>query len=138
MKILTLNVCGLSRRCKYPEFLEFIQTFDVLCLVETKTDDVDQIDLPEFEIHMKNRFTYRKVRSGGIVLAFKNYLSQDIDLINSESQYVLWFKISKNVLQLNHDVLCGIVYIPPESSKYCIGDPFNELEQEYLNFCGNF
>jgi exonuclease III len=50
------NVCGLKRRIQYPEFLELVNDYDILCFVETKTDDVDEIDLPGFIIKMKNRF----------------------------------------------------------------------------------
>ena len=34
--------------------------------------------------------------------------------------------------------MCGIVYIPPENSVYCIGDPFSEIENEFLNFSVNY
>ena len=48
INILTINVCGLKRRIQYPEFLELVNDYDILCFVETKTDDVDEIDLPGF------------------------------------------------------------------------------------------
>ena len=35
---------------KYPEFLELVNDYDILCFVETKTGDVDEIDLPGFII----------------------------------------------------------------------------------------
>ena len=39
--IATLNVCGLRRRSNFPEFLEFVKRFDLLCLNETKIDETD-------------------------------------------------------------------------------------------------
>ena len=50
INILTINVCGLKRRIHYPEFLELVNDYDILCFVETKTGDVDEIDLPGFII----------------------------------------------------------------------------------------
>jgi hypothetical protein len=41
---------GLKRRIHYPEFLELVNDYDILCFVETKTGDVDEIDLPGFII----------------------------------------------------------------------------------------
>ena len=35
-------------RVQYPEFLELVNDYDILCFVETKTDDVDEIDLHGF------------------------------------------------------------------------------------------
>jgi hypothetical protein len=32
-----------------------IRKYDIICLVETKTDDIDIVKLEGYEIHMKNR-----------------------------------------------------------------------------------
>jgi exonuclease III len=39
VKLLMINVCGLVKRIQYPEFMELIEGYDILCFVETKTDD---------------------------------------------------------------------------------------------------
>ena len=105
LKILTLNVCGLSRRVQYPEFLDLINNYDILCLVETKTDDVDEISIPNFEINMKNRFLFKRVKSGGIILAFKTYLVDKIKVVNTDSKYILWFTITGEIFRLNQDIV---------------------------------
>lgn len=46
VKLLMINVCGLVKRIQYPEFMELIEGYDILCFVETKTDDADEINLP--------------------------------------------------------------------------------------------
>ena len=117
---------------QYPDFQHFVSDYDILCFSETKTDDCDDINLDDFTICMKNRFKFRKVKSGGITLAYKNYLHEYISEIESKSKYIKWFKIDKHIFE--HDILFEIVYIPPESSVYCTGDPFAEIEQEYLRF----
>ena len=48
LSIGSLNVCGLKRRIHYPEFIEIIQKFDILCLSETKLTDTDVISCDGF------------------------------------------------------------------------------------------
>jgi hypothetical protein len=49
------------------------QTFlnDITCLVESKTDDTDEILLPGYIFKMKNRKTFACQKSGGIVLGYR-------------------------------------------------------------------
>jgi hypothetical protein len=61
-------------------------------------------------------------------------VSINVNIVESESKYILWFKCSKSLFHLPQDVLFGIVYAPPANSKYCIGDTFNEIENELLAF----
>ncbi|CAG2216217.1 unnamed protein product [Mytilus edulis] len=123
-----------QRRIQYPEFIELIQNYDILCFVETKTDDVDEINIPGYTVKMKNRCKFANVKSGGIILAYKSNLSEHIHPIETDSKYIFWFKIDKKMFHLCQDIIFGIVYIPPENSSYCIGDPFNEIEHELLMF----
>ena len=48
-----------------------IRKYDIICLVETKTDDIDIVKLEGYEIHMKNRKIVAKNRSGGIILGYR-------------------------------------------------------------------
>jgi exonuclease III len=45
-----LNCCGVKLRLQYPEFCELIKKNDLVCLQETKTDDIDKIDLEGYSI----------------------------------------------------------------------------------------
>lgn len=36
-----LNVCGLKQRLNYPEFVDFVNSFDVVCVSETHLDSFD-------------------------------------------------------------------------------------------------
>jgi hypothetical protein len=45
LNVLSLNCCGVKLRLQYPEFCELIKKNDIVCLQETKTDDIDKIDL---------------------------------------------------------------------------------------------
>ena len=48
LNVLYLNCCGIKSRLRNPEFCELINSFDIVCFVETKTDDIDVIDFPGF------------------------------------------------------------------------------------------
>ena len=39
INIGTLNVCGLASKCHIPEFLNFVESFDILGIQESKSDD---------------------------------------------------------------------------------------------------
>jgi len=52
---------------------------------------------------------------------------------------IYWFKVKKKqIFRLNQDILFGIVYVPPDNSSYCINDPINEIESEFLNLSSNY
>ena len=128
-----MNCCGLKLRLQYPEFCELLNQYDIVCLQETKTDDLDTIEFPGYVISMKNRKKYGK-KSGGIVLAYKESLSDSIEILKSDSDFVLWFKVSSK----STDIIFGIVYIPPEGSPYLLPDTFDQVENEIRAFSENF
>ena len=76
--------------------------------------------------------------SGGIALAVKNTISKYVTILSSDSNLVLWFKLSRQIANLEADILCGVVYIPPEYTKYSSADPFTEIQNELDSFKHNF
>ena len=44
----------------------------------------------------------------------------------------------KRLCDIDEDVVCGIVYIPPEYTVYSSVDAFSELENEYLALQRNY
>ena len=52
INLLSLNVGGLIRRSQYPDFIELMNKYEILCFVETKTDDADKINIPGFDVIM--------------------------------------------------------------------------------------
>ena len=50
LKEANLNFCGLRRRAEYPEFLEFVNDYDLLLFSGTKIDDTDVISFPGFVV----------------------------------------------------------------------------------------
>ncbi|CAG2205169.1 unnamed protein product [Mytilus edulis] len=134
--ILYVNCCGLKHRLQYPEFENLIRKHDVVCFVESKTDDMDDIHLSGYTLKFKNRRKISRVKSGGIVIGYRENLNNSIEVIETNSKFVLWCKISKFLN--NEDILFGVVYIPPEYTSYSSPDAFNEIENEYLEFSTTF
>ena len=45
LNIIGLICCGIKKRLNYLEFEQMIRKYDIICLVETKTDDIDIVKL---------------------------------------------------------------------------------------------
>jgi hypothetical protein len=77
---------------------------------------------------MKNRKKITKNRSGGIMVGFKDNLAKHIDIVYTDSTYVMWFRCSEQLFKTDQPVFFGVVYIPPEYTKYSSEDAFSELQ----------
>ena len=66
-----------------PDFRTFIESYDILIFQESKTDELDVLELPNnymcFSKHRRNVNT----KSGGIVIVFKIYLLKSLTFISS-------------------------------------------------------
>ena len=49
----SLNVCGLKSKVHCPEFVQFVNKFTILCVVEIKLDVHDSIDVQNFTFFSK-------------------------------------------------------------------------------------
>jgi exonuclease III len=133
VKVLSLNVCGIKQRLNYPEFADFISSYDIIGLTETKTDDSDEINIPGFVTFMRNRHKLSKIRSGGIIIAVKDSTVKHVKILKTDCKFVSWFKLSKSFVNTPDDIIFGVVYTPPEGSRYSSPDCFSDIEQEILN-----
>jgi hypothetical protein len=90
LNVLSLNCCGVKLRLQYPEFCELIKKNDIVCLQETKTDDIDKIDLEGYTFKMKNRKKIGRI-SGGIILGYKDHLRYSLNyLLHYYYYYMSW------------------------------------------------
>jgi hypothetical protein len=156
VRCLSLNVCGLKSRLLFPEFIELICKHDIICLVETKLEDIDVVKINGFTCFMKNRRKYIS-RSGGIALLIRNDFLPYIRVIENRGfaprvdhsilqhyKFVDHFVVEnallfefchKNSRQVE-SFLGAIVYLPPEGSVYVNRQGFQELEETLA--CLNF
>ncbi len=128
--ICFINVGGIFKRSFYPEFNQFISKFDIVCFAETKCDDT--LTLSNFEVIHKIRNKYKR-SSGGISIAVKKEIYKYVKVIHSSSDYVLWIKVNKKLIECENDLIIGSVYIPPENSPYSTIDAFTELEDDIIS-----
>ena len=124
LKFLSLNVCSLVSKSNYPEFLDLIGNYGIIGIQESKTDACDSINIPGYNIYFNNRENLSRRKSGGIVLLVKKELQKFVKVESMHnSNLVLWCTISRDLMQTDKDVYCGIVYIPPIGSRYANEDP---------------
>lgn len=61
----------LKIRLEYPEIIDFVKHFDILCFSETKTETADEINLPNYTFIAKHRHSFANHKSGGVIWGFK-------------------------------------------------------------------
>ena len=133
INIGTLNVCGLKTRSQYPIFIELINKYDIFCVNETKLDIYDDISIPNYTFLSKVRKQEYLRKSGGIGIFVNNNLFKQVEIIESESEYILWLKIKKCLN--NDDLILGVFYVPPQSSRFYNDHDFSCFESEITNMC---
>ena len=130
--------------------MSLISNHDIIAISESKLDDTDAVDVPGYVAFYKNRGKFRR-KSGGVLLLIKEELAQYVTVFESKDKKpkidtrvkkhycfisgdlcanVFFFKLSKKCV--THDVLFGVLYIPPEGSPFENEDVFTELEHSLL------
>ena len=99
INFLYLNVCGLKPKLNIPEFNELIQTYDIVSCVETKLDDLDIVNVDNFVVVQKNRKQKVKRKSGGIAVMIKKNIYKHFEYVDTDCEYVFWFKLDKALFQ---------------------------------------
>ena len=110
-------MCGLSSKLVLPDFQEKVSNFDIFNCTETHSDKFDAVCLNNYVFVPKHRRQPVVKKSGEIGTFVKSALYTDCSFINTECEYVRWFKVSKSCLHCNEDYVIGTVYIPPEITK---------------------
>jgi hypothetical protein len=66
------------------------------------------------------------------MVGFNDNLAKHIDLVNTDSKYVMQFKCSEQPFKTDQPVFVGVVYIPPECTKY--SSRFAIIYRYYLHY----
>lgn len=122
LKLLSINVCGLKSKLVCPEFIDYLNTFDIIACEETKLDNFDDIHLDQHQCVFKHRKQKVLRKSGGIAVLVRNEIFKFFSSIDSDCEYVQWFKMSKCLFNTTEDVMFGAVYIPPAKSDYRVDE----------------
>lgn len=105
--------------------------FDILLFSETWVSSKTTLNLDlngYFSEHIygiKSPGTVRGRHSGGLSLYAKNYLKNKIEVVEKNSNGLLWIKLSSDLFNFKNDVFICFVYIPPSDSKILKSSDFN-------------
>lgn len=97
-------------------------------LTETKLTELDHVEIGGYEFACKCRKS--RTPSGGVCLAIRNELFKNCEILESRHDYIHWCRIKSSAVTLHKDIICGVVYIPPESSRYSDISLFDDLEND--------
>jgi hypothetical protein len=136
LKISSLNVCGLKTRIQFPDFILLLNSYDILCVQETKLNSYDIIDVPGFTFYSKPRKDNYLRKSGGIAFFIKNTIVDKIEVLESLNEYVFWIKVKSSLLKnFDDDIIIGSVYIPPDQSRFFKEDEFFDFQNLVSDMC---
>ena len=65
-------------------------------------------------------------------------MAHNFEIIDTNSDYVLWIKLKKQSIESDEDYIFGIVYVPPAQSKFLNDDEFSILEMEIVSKCSTY
>ena len=131
LKLVCLNICGLRSKLKYPDFEEFVNKYDIICLSETQLDFFDKIVVENYKYHGVFRKNAAK-KSGGVGILVRNNLWSKVDFLERSYKNCIWFQLDEALL--NARCVFGAVYIPPEGSSYSSINIFEQIESDIVDF----
>ena len=123
------NISGLQSKldgtCPDVElnsFIQFIETFHVMCFLESWGETLNQFTLEGYRCYESIRKKHAKAfrNSGGLAVFIKHELYDifNISRESSESNNLIWLKfdIKPQYWNVTFNFICGFVYMSPEGS----------------------
>lgn len=127
-----------------PDFLEYIQSYDILFLTESWHNQYSNLDIAGYTTYScpRPKCSKRAKRdSGGIVIYCKNIYANGLEIVKIDNKGIIWLKMKKAFFNFENDYYFCICYIPPEKSKLytdmCVMqdfDFFNQIADDARNF----
>jgi len=74
---------------------------------------------------------------GGIGVFIKSQYFKYVTNIDTECEYILWFKLDKTVLNYDEHFNFGVIYVPPDNTKFFSRDIYDIFSHEIENFTTN-
>lgn len=107
-------------------------------VTETKLALTDIISVDGYEFNSKSRQQTYIRKSGGIGIFEKSEINRFVEIVNTESNYILWVKFDKNYTKLEQHIIVGIIYVPPSQSRSLNEDEFEIFQNEITDMCSRF
>ena len=136
--MLSINVCGLKKKLNTPEFVNLINSYDIVGIQETRLDDADNITIPGYTIVCQNRQNLSRYRSGGTAVIIRDTILPHVKFGKSDSKLIQFFTLQNTRTIMQDNIHFGLIYIPPAGSKYASTDPYLEIQTEIEKYCSSF
>ena len=86
-----------------------INSYDIVGIQESKSDDCDESEVPGFQIVYNNRQKLSSRKSGGIVLLIKDEIFEFIQTdTKQQPKRVQWFSISNLISPMNERITMAL------------------------------
>ena len=132
--MIAWNANGLLRKLGDIDFVDHINKYDEIFLSETwiSSKHVDNLELQNFEsyhIYGQKTCGVKKGRySGGISVYYRSIYKDQISIVETNDNGIIWLKINQTLFHFNEDVFICNLYIPPTCSKVLRGRDFDFFE----------
>jgi hypothetical protein len=133
LNIAGLNVNGIMSKLRLGILQDFVKSFDIVCVSESKTDHADElnINISGYTPVCMHRQKYTH-KSGGIMTLVKNTIINHVKPLTSyNSNCVQWFQVESPVI--GEAFILGSVYLPPIDSNYHTGDEFESITEDMIS-----
>ena len=148
------NVNGVAARLGDPDFVQYVCSFDFVCMVETFIDNFSSNVFSDYVVYCKPaiKLTRQGRRSGGVLCLVKKDLAPFVKELTCDRGNFLCFLLNKKLFGLDRDVLYICAYVPPENSSYytacdiengillleeIVTDIILSLDDVYIILCGD-
>ena len=91
-----------------------VKSYDLVCFAESKLDNTDIVLFHGLYLFYSTEKTESLPQIWGNLCLLKNYILKVHKAIDSDSDYILWLEIVKNLMNLEENLILGTVYLPPE------------------------
>ena len=122
MKIVSYNIDGITTKLYDNDFISFLHSYDIVCLVETFLLSIDSLPHDLFSTYHKyiapaHKLTGQGRCSGGVLVFIKKDIGLNLSEIKIEFDNIVAIKISDKV-SFNKKCLLVFTYVPPIGSPY--------------------
>ena len=98
-------------------------------------DDTDIVSLDGYTFIGQTRRQKYLRKSGGIGVFIKDDVYDSVTVLETPSDYIMWLKLSKKDFSLDDDIILGIIYQPPENSRFYTDNENEIFEVEITATC---
>lgn len=128
-------MCGLKNKLLIPEFIDTVSKNDIFACTETHLDKYDVVTIDGYAFFSKHRRQKTLRKSGGIGIFMKSSIATHCEIIDTDCEYIQWCKLSKSVYNSDGDLLIGVVYIPPENTRFFKQSLIDQFYLELESMC---